>query len=65
MNSRDLNRAVARATGESVREIAERGFVLLTCGPVELEPTGADGDELEHDRFGLPSAHRGEQAIAS
>ena len=37
MHSRDLNRAVARATREAVREIAVRGFVLLTCGPIECE----------------------------
>ena len=44
MHSRDLNRAVARATGEAVREIALRGFVLLTCGPIECEPPD-DADE--------------------
>ena len=44
MSSRDLNRAVARATGEAVREIALRGFVLLTCGPVEQEPPDDAGD---------------------
>ena len=45
MNSRDLNRAVARATGEAVREIAERGFVLLTIGPVEHEPQVEANDD--------------------
>jgi hypothetical protein len=47
MHSRDLNRAVARATGEAVREIALRGFVLLTCGPVEREPQDDAGDADE------------------
>jgi hypothetical protein len=46
MSSRDLNRAVARATGEAVREIALRGFVLLTCGPVEQEPPDDTDDSM-------------------
>jgi len=29
MTSQQLNRAIARATGESVSEISRRGFVLL------------------------------------
>ena len=32
MTQRDLNRAVARATGETVQEIDRRGFVPLTAG---------------------------------
>jgi hypothetical protein len=48
MSSRDLNRAVARATGEAVREIALRGFVLLTCGPVEQEPPDGAEDVCEY-----------------
>ena len=38
MNQRQLNREVARATGESVSTIASLGFVPLTGGPVEHEP---------------------------
>ena len=30
MTSQQLNRAIARATGESVSEISRRGFVLLS-----------------------------------
>ena len=33
MRQADLNRAVARATGETVSEIAHRGFVPLIDGP--------------------------------
>jgi hypothetical protein len=38
MTQRELNRNVAAATGESVREIARRGFVPLSPIPVEREP---------------------------
>ena len=38
MTQADLNRAVAEATGESVREIARRGFGLLTPDPIDAEP---------------------------
>ena len=38
MKQNDFNRAVARATGESVETIAHRGFVLLTPAPFEREP---------------------------
>lgn len=37
MTQSDLNRAVARATGESVSEIARLGFVPLTGGGFEPE----------------------------
>jgi len=52
MNRRDLNRAVARATGESVSTIASLGFVPLTVGPVEREPLVLDWDELDEKRYG-------------
>ena len=35
MNQRDLDRAVAKATGETVAEISHRGFLPLTPIPVE------------------------------
>ena len=50
MTQADLNRAVAKATGESVREIARRGFGLLTPDPVEAEPLVADWDEIQAER---------------
>jgi len=50
MTQAELNRAVAAATGESVREIARRGFVPLTAGPVESEPLVADWDEIQAER---------------
>lgn len=63
MNRRDLNRAVARATGETVREIAERGFVLLTLGPVEQELHDADERESEHAALGIEHSRHGEPAL--
>jgi hypothetical protein len=62
MNSRDLHRAVVRATGEAVREIALRGFVLLTCGPVEHEPPD-DAEEASEYGFGTGEP-QGEPALA-
>ena len=50
MTQAELNRAVAQVTGESVGEIARRGFVLLTPTPVEEEPLVADWDEIQADR---------------
>ena len=50
MNQRDLNRAVACATGETVDEIATRGFVPLTEQPFESEPLVIDWDSYDLDR---------------
>jgi len=53
MTQAELNRAVAAATGETVRTVAEMGFVPLTEGPVEREPLTADWDEVDEDRVAL------------
>jgi hypothetical protein len=42
MTQRELNRAVARATGESVDEIAHLCFVPLHAVPREFEPEDHD-----------------------
>ena len=48
MNQHDFNRAVARATGESIDTIAQRGFVLLRAVPFEREPrSDEDNEDLE------------------
>jgi hypothetical protein len=47
MTQRELNRAVAHATGESMSTVASLGFVPLTVGPVEREPLVVDWDELD------------------
>ena len=50
MTQAELNREVARATGESVRTIASRGFSPLTPTPVEREPLVVDWDEVQSER---------------
>lgn len=52
MTQRELNRNVAAATGESVREIARRGFIPLSSIPVEREPEDLilDWDAFELER---------------
>jgi hypothetical protein len=50
MTQRELNRAVAQATGETVRTIDEIGFVPLLPIPYEHEPLTIDWDEFDSDR---------------
>jgi hypothetical protein len=51
MNQRDLHRAVARITGESVTEISHRGFQPVRESPEEdLDGYIADWDRLEAER---------------
>jgi len=50
MTQNDLNRAVARKTGESVSLIASLGFVPLTSLPREREPLTIDWDQADADR---------------
>jgi len=55
MNQRDLNLAVANATGEAVDTIAGWGFSLLDPQIPELgdEPLALDWDEVEPRGIGL------------
>lgn len=52
MTQVQLDRQVARANGEDVREISRRGFSPLTFGPLEREPEEmiVDWDELQLSR---------------
>jgi hypothetical protein len=50
MTQNELNRAVARATGESVAVISNMGFVPLTSVPQEREPQMVDWDETLQTR---------------
>ena len=50
MTQNELNRAVARATGESVAVVASMGFVPLTSVPQEREPQTVDWDEAQQTR---------------
>jgi len=50
MTQNDLNRAVARKTGETVSLIASLGFVPLTSPPREREPLTVDWDRADAAR---------------
>ena len=52
MTQAELDVAVAAATGESVNEIARRGFVPLTSIPYERdrEPLVVDWDKVDANR---------------
>ena len=50
MTQNELNRAVACATGETVSEIASRGFGLLVEVPCETDFEPIDWDRLEQGR---------------
>lgn len=47
MRQRDLNRAIARSTGESITTISRLGFVPLLPEPIDREPRFLDWDEFE------------------
>ena len=50
MSQRELNREIAKKTGETVSIIAALGFVPLTGQPYEREPLAIDWDELDAER---------------
>ena len=50
MTQNELNRAVARATGESVSLISSMGFVPLSDTPHEREPQTVDWDRTQQNR---------------
>jgi hypothetical protein len=67
MTQNQLNRAVSRATGESLSTVCRRGFVPLTVGLVEIErrPLVIDWDRLDarHGSY-LPQRSRLRQTAA-
>ena len=59
MTQRDLNRAIARATGEDIDVIGQMGFVELRGGPYERDtPAVVDWDEVEAERGVSVLPHR-------
>ena len=50
MTQAELNRAVAAATGETVKMIAEMGFIPLNPTSGEREPLVVDWDRVDHQR---------------
>ena len=55
MTQAELNREVARATGETAHTIGQMGFVTLTRHPIEVErePLVIDWDEMPDRRYSL------------
>ena len=51
MTQRDLDREVARATGESLNTIRNFGFSLVE--PDDPEPLMVDWEEIDDQRLGL------------
>ena len=51
MTPRDLDREVARATGETVTTIRRLGFSIVETG--EPEPQMVDWEEIDDQRVGL------------
>ena len=58
MTQRELERELARKTGETMGTIRSRGFSLVE--PPNLEPQTVDWDELDAERVGIfpGSQHR-------
>ena len=65
MHQNELNRAVARATGESVRTIAQMGFSPLAAPAVQREPLVVDWDELEAQRVRVLPQPRRRELVAT
>ena len=57
MTQSELNRAVARATGEDVSEIAYRGFQPLELEPTEPEDLIVDWDAVEQQWYVPPAEY--------
>jgi hypothetical protein len=63
MTQRDLNRAVAQSTGETISEISRRGFVPIEDLARDSDPP-IIWDELEAQRFVHVCRQRKRPAIA-
>ena len=65
MTQRELNRAVARATGETIDTVSRRGFTLQ-CGHAHAErnPLVLDWDRRQPRRLRLPMGRRRRAATA-
>ena len=53
MTQNELNRAVAAATGETVKTIAEIGFIPLNPTPVQREPLVVDWERADDERVSV------------
>ena len=59
MTSQQLNRAIARATGESVSEISRRGFILLCDERQNEDIQISDQDDTPGNQELVWGRHRG------
>lgn len=57
MTRNSFHRAIAKATGETVAEIARRGFQPLELEPTEPEDLIVDWDDVEQQRYVPPAEH--------
>ncbi len=64
MTQRQLDRAVARATGESIATITGMGFVPLRTIAYEREPLVIDWDEHDQDQRITIARPRRQMALA-
>jgi hypothetical protein len=67
MNQRELNRAVSRATGESIGVISRMGFSELASDPLDRDPLTIDWDVVqgvERSPFARPRIRRSRRAAA-
>jgi hypothetical protein len=71
MTQRELNQAVARATGEDLREIRRRGFSIVNPDalgfdpePDLLPPSRVDWDSLDVDRTAMFRARQQYRQLA-
>ena len=64
MTHAQMERELARATGESLSTIRRRGFQLVE--PPTLDPLTVDWDELDAERFAvIPQRSREKRRVAA
>ena len=63
MTQHDLNRAVARATGDSISIISQTGFVLLRRFPLEREPLVMDWDSIDRRQLAAFPQRAGQRRL--
>lgn len=64
MTQAQLDRAVARATGESLHTVNAMGFGPLAGNSVEQEPQTVDWDELDTQRYSVFPQRMRQTALA-
>ena len=65
MTQSQLDCAVARATGESIRTVANLGFVPLASIAIEREPMVVDWDQLDQQRVSVFPQRSKRQTVAA